>query len=183
MPAWGAKLRRSAISASPVLIAILMGLVLVVSSALSYRDASNATVLVAERQGVGFLHRVERLIGHKAPRADELHGVLEANHALGLRYIAVREHGAIVAEAGEPLLADTHPSMGAPAFGQGRVRMLGPAHLGGPPGGHGPFGAGALPPPWDRDRPSPPGDVFGFFVVLVLFLVFVFFVVFFLLVV
>ena len=158
MPAWGAKLRRSAISASPVLIAILMGLVLVVSSALSYRDASNATVLVAERQGVGFLHRVERLIGHKAPRADELHGVLEANHALGLRYIAVREHGAIVAEAGEPLLADTHPSMGAPAFGQGRVRMLGPAHLGGPPGGHGPFGAGALPPPWDRDRPSPPGD-------------------------
>src|SRR3569623_1024132 len=158
MPALGSKLRRSAISASPVLIAILMGLVLGVSSALSYRDASNATVLVAERQGVGFLHRVERLIGHKAPRADEMHGVLEANHALGLRYIAVREHGAIVAEAGEPLLADTHPSMGAPAFGQGRVRMLGPAHLGGPPGGHGPFGAGALPPPWDRDRPSPPGD-------------------------
>src|SRR3569623_472873 len=158
MPAWGAKLRRSAISASPVLIAILMVVVLVAAAALSYRDASNATVLVAERQGVGFLHRVERLIGHKAPRADELHGVLEANHALGLRYIAVREHGAIVAEAGEPLLADTHPSMGAPACGQGRVRMLGPAHLGGPPGGHGPFGAGALPPPWDRDRPSPPGE-------------------------
>src|SRR3569623_1215266 len=86
MPALGTKLRRSAISASPVLIAILMGLVLVVSSALSYRDASNATVLVAERQGDGFLRRLERLIGHKAPRAAALHGVLGANHALGLRY-------------------------------------------------------------------------------------------------
>ena len=155
MPALGSKLRRSAISASPVLIAILMGLVLVVSSALSYRDASNATVLVAERQGVGFLHRVERLIGHKPPHADELRGVLEANHALGLRYIAVREHGVIVVEAGEPLLADTHPSMGAPAFGAGRVRMLGPAHMAGPPGGHGPFGAGAPLPPWDRGGRPP----------------------------
>src|SRR3569832_660460 len=111
MPAWGAKLRRSAISASPVLIAILLGLVLVVLSALSYRDASNATVLVAERQRVGILHRVKRLNGHKAPRADELLGVLEAYHARGLRYIAVRDLGASVAEAGVPLLADTLPSM------------------------------------------------------------------------
>jgi len=154
MPALGSKLRRSAVSAGPVLIAILMGLVLVSSSALSYRDARDATVLVAERQGVGFLHRVERLLGHKPPHPDELRSLLEANHALGLRYVAVRDHGAIVAEAGEPLLADSHPAMGAPAFGAGRVRMLGPARMGGPPG-HPPFGAGALPPPWEHGARAP----------------------------
>lgn len=153
MPAIRSKLRRSAVSAGPVLIAIVMGLVLVVSSALSYRDASNATVLVAERQGIGFLHRVERLLGHKTPRAEDLRGVLEANHTLGLRYLAVREHGAIVVEAGEPLLADSHPGIGAPVFGAGRVRMLGPARMGGP-GGHGPFGGG--PPPWDHGGHVPP---------------------------
>jgi two-component system sensor histidine kinase HydH len=158
MPALGSKLRRSAVSAGPVLIAILMGLVLVVSSALSYRDARDATVLVAERQGVGFLHRVERLLGHKPPHADELRALLEANHALGLRYVAIREHGAIVVEAGEALLADSRPGMGSPAFGAGRVRMLGPARMGGPPG-HAAFGAGGLPPPWDHgDRLPPPGD-------------------------
>ena len=149
MPAIRSKIRRSAVKAGPVLIAILMGLVLVVSSALSYRDASHATVLVAERQGVGFLHRVERLVGHKLPRAEDLRGVLEANHALGLRYIAVREHGLVLVEAGEPLLGDLHPGIGAPAFGVGRVRMIGPGRSGGPAGGHGWPGAGA-PAPWDR---------------------------------
>lgn len=161
MPALGSKLRRSAVSAGPVMIAILMGLVLVVSSALSYRDARDATVLVAERQGVGFLHRVERLVGHKMPQADDLRTVLEANHALGLRYVAMRDHGAIVVEAGEPLLAQAHPSLGAPTFGAGRVRMIGPARMGGP-GGHPPFGAGVLPPPWDRgDRVPAPDDAPG----------------------
>jgi len=160
MPALGSKLRRSAVSAGPVLIAILMGLVLVVSSALSYRDARDATVLVAERQGIGFLHRVERLLGHKTPHADDLRSALEANHALGLRYIAVREHGATVAEAGEALLAQTYPGLGAPAFGAGRVRMIGPARIGGLPGGHVPFGAAPLPPPWDHgDGPPAPGDL------------------------
>jgi len=154
MPAIRSRLRRSAVSAGPVLIAILMGLVLVVSSALSYRDASNATALVAERQGVGFLHRVERLLGHKPPKLEDLRGVLEANHTLGLRYIAVRERGQVVVEAGEPLLADSHPMMGAPTFGEGRVRMIGPGRIGGPPGGHGPFG-GAPPPPWDHGDRAP----------------------------
>ena len=157
MPAIRSRLRRSAVSAGPVLIAILMGLVLVVSSALSYRDASNATALVAERQGVGFLHRVERLLGHKPPKVEDLHGVLEANHVLGLRYIAVREHGQLVVEAGEPLLGDSRPAMGAPTFGQGRVRMIGPGRMGGPPLGHGPFG-GSPPPTWDHgDRPFAEG--------------------------
>jgi len=154
MPAIRSKLRRSAGSAGPVLIAILMGMVLVVSSALSYRDASNATALVAERQGVGFLHRVERLLGHKPPKVEDLHGVLEANHVLGLRYIAVRAYGQVVVEAGEPLLGDSHPAMGAPTFGQGRVRMIGPGRMGGLPGGHGPFGGGP-PPPWDRGDRAP----------------------------
>lgn len=114
------------------MIALLLGVVLVASSALSYRDASNATAFVAERQGIGFLHRVERSLGRRPPRPEDLHAALEAHHALGLTYIAVLEHGTIVAEVGEPMLAGSHPTIGAPSFGNGRVRMLGPSRPPGP---------------------------------------------------
>ncbi len=115
------------------MIALLLGVVLVTSSALSYRDASNATAFVAERQGIGFLHRVERLLGRRPPQVDELRAALEGNRALGLTYIAVLDRGNIIVEAGEPLLTGAHPTMGAPSFGHGRVRMLGPGRPSGPP--------------------------------------------------
>ncbi|HEY4188736.1 MAG TPA: ATP-binding protein [Polyangia bacterium] len=160
MTVTSSKLRRSAGSAGPVLIALLLGVVLVASSALSYRDAKTATAMVAERQGIGFLHRVERLLGRRAIHQEELRAVLEANHALGLTYIAVLEHGVVVEQVGEPLLGWAHPAIGAPTFGEGRVRMMG---LGRPPGppptGHGsswgpPNGPGSWPPGGPAPEPS-----------------------------
>ena len=167
MTATRSKLRRSAESAGPVLIALLLGLVLVASSALSYRDANNATALVAERQGFGFLHRIERQLGRKPVRLEDMHAVLEGSHARGLTYIAVLEHGSIAAEVGEARLSGSRPAIGAPVFGAGRVRMIG---SGRPPGlsptGRLPDFPSAPPPKAPANMPpsglaSPPEGVVG----------------------
>jgi signal transduction histidine kinase len=138
-------MRLSLRRAGPLVVALLLGAALIVSSALSYRDARTAAAWVAERQGIGLLRRVEglgRQPGH-SHRPDALAAAVEANRALGLTYLRlVDESGRVVAEAGVPLLAGTHPVVGAPTFGHGRVRMIGPVPW---PRGHG------GPPP----RPSP----------------------------
>ena len=91
MPAIRSKLRRSAVSAGPVLIAILMGLVLVVSSALSYRDASNATDAYQR-------NRVRRvLLAHPAVASDLLS---LARDCRTLRDWTMRAAGTLSAESG-----------------------------------------------------------------------------------
>ena len=139
-------MRLSLRRAGPLVVALLLGAALIVSSALSYRDARTAAAWVAERQGIGLLRRVEG-VGRQpgqSHRPDAVAAAVEAYRALGLTYLRlVDESGRVVAESGVPLLAGTHPVVGAPTFGHGRVRMISPGPW---PRGH----AGPEP------RPSPP---------------------------
>ena len=159
MVASSSRFRRSLERAGPLGVALILGALLVVSSGLSYRDARSAAGLVAERQGIGLLHRVDRELGIRngTPAASPaaLKATLEANQALGLLYIAVFEEptgvGRILAEAGTPLLPDAHPRVGAPAFGHGRMRMVS-HNPGSRPFDGGPFRGG----PFDHDGPPPP---------------------------
>ncbi|HET6281218.1 MAG TPA: HAMP domain-containing sensor histidine kinase [Polyangia bacterium] len=140
---------------------------MVASSALSYRDAKVAGAVVAERHGIEFFHRLERLLGRGPNRPDPtsiLPSALEANRSLGLTYVGLYDQGKLVAEAGEPLLAQSKPSAGAPSFGRGRVRMVRPARSRPPfpdhdrrfgeslaPGAEGPSS------PFEHRRPAPEG--------------------------
>jgi len=168
------RFRRSLARTGPLgvaLIAVMLGALLVVSSGLSYRDARSAAGLVAERQGIGLLHRLDAEL---ASRKDEpvspasLKAALEANRSLGLLYIGVFGAGfegggaeggeRMVGQVGQPLLAEAHPQVGAPAFGRGRVRMVSPGM--GPPrfdhddhGDHGPRSDRG----WPDDHGPPPG--------------------------
>lgn len=148
------RFRRSAERGGPVLIALILGAVLVASSALSYRDARNTAGVVAEGQGIRFLRKLETLGHDAAPTVSPsaLRAALEGNRSLGLTYIGVLDHGSVVAEAGQALLADTAPVVGAPAFGRGRVRMVSP------PAGPPPPPPDDGPPPPHGDRPPPPDD-------------------------
>ena len=137
------KLLRSAERGGPLVVALLMGALLVVSSALSYRDTKASAAAVAEREGVRFLTRLAIQLGPHAPKPVAVHNAFEANRPLGLTYLRV---GGI--EAGQALLASSRPVFGAPSFGRGRVRMAFPS-LPPPPIGAGgpPFGFRGLPPP------------------------------------
>ena len=73
-------------------IAVLLGIFLVASSALSYRDARRTAGLVAEREGVRLLQRIETVLGRHRAGSDQpeaLRAILEANRGLGLTYIAL----------------------------------------------------------------------------------------------
>lgn len=164
MTADRSKFRRSAERAGPVAIALLLGAVLVASSALSYRDAKTAAFVVGERQGINFLHRLERsLLRRQTIYPAELRAALEANRALGMTYIAIQDHDRISLQDGVPSLGHIPAAVGAPAFGPGRVRMVGPggpaAHNRGergPPHGPPPFADDPHggPPPEERPPPS-----------------------------
>lgn len=151
-------LRRSFERGGPLAVALALGVVLVGTSALSFRDAKRTAGIVAERQGVGFIRRIEGMLARAqhpdaTPRVPGL--ALESNRALGLTYVGVFERqpdggvGRVVAEAGSPVLADQAAGVGAPVFGRGHVRMV----SGGPPG-QPPFGLPPGPPP---EFPHPPG--------------------------
>jgi two-component system sensor histidine kinase HydH len=149
-------------------IALALGVFLVASSALSYRDARRTAGIVAERQGVGLIRRIEAAVGHqrtpdvlsKAARA-----ALEMNRALGLTYVGFFERGpdrtvgAPIAQAGQPVIDDM-PAMMAPIFRSDHVKMIG----GGPPGPP-PFGGGPPPgfphPPDFGRAPEPNGPPGG----------------------
>jgi two-component system, NtrC family, sensor histidine kinase HydH len=154
------RLRRSLERAGPLGVALILGALLVVSSALSYRDARSAAVFVGERQGIGLLHRLDTELAMRQRRHDDepiapasLKATLDANRALGLTYVGLLDGERVVANAGTPLLGDTHPQVGAPAAGRGRMRMVSPAR-GGPPFDHsdGP----PRPPPFSGDGPPVP---------------------------
>ncbi len=157
MPIFDPKLRRSFSRLGPVGISVLMGVFLVASSALSYRDARRTAGLVAEREGVRLLQRIEDSLDHRragARPAESMHAVLETNRSLGLTYVALyepRDDGppVKVAEAGTAVLPDSAPAVGAPAIGRDRVRMVN-----GPRGPGHPHG----PPPWNGDRMGPPPE-------------------------
>jgi two-component system, NtrC family, sensor histidine kinase HydH len=139
-----------------VLIALILGVVLVGSSALSFRDARQTADMVAEGQGIRFLRRLDVALGRERARPPALATLLEANRSLGLTYVGLFEHDQAVAEAGAPLLAGSPVAVGAPAFGHGRVRMVGGGPHGPPPGASGP--PPPPPPPPGGQRPWPPGE-------------------------
>jgi two-component system sensor histidine kinase HydH len=134
---------RSASRGGPLVVALLMGVLLVVSSALSYRDSRVSAAAVAEREGIRFLTRLALQLGHHAPTPAAVQSAFEANRPLGLMYLRVG-----TAEAGQALLGNSRPTIGAPGFGHGRVRMAFPSL---PP----PSNARILSPP---DRERAPGD-------------------------
>lgn len=144
------KLVRSLVRTGPVGIAVLLGILLVASSELSYRDARRAAGIVSEREGIRLFQRIVMML---APKGEEeispktLHEVLESNRTFGLTYVAIydaasADWSAPVAQAGQPLLAATPPFIGSPVIGNGRVRMV----FGPPRGGPAPPPA-LLPPP------------------------------------
>jgi two-component system sensor histidine kinase HydH len=160
MVASSSRFRRSLERAGPLGVALILGALLVVSSGLSYRDARNAAGVVAERQGIGLLHRVDRELGlwksTTTISAAAVKAALEANQALGLLYIGVFDMSEgverILVQAGTTLLSESHPRVGAPAFGRGRVRMVNHS-----PGGRAfdgdPFRGG----PFEHDDRGPDG--------------------------
>jgi two-component system sensor histidine kinase HydH len=178
MSSTSSRLRRSLERAGPLGVALILGALLVASSALSYRDARSAAGFVGERQGIGLLHRIDGELamrqrqqgGGPLSRAT-LKAVLDANRALGLTYVGLLDGERVTADAGTPVLGETHPRVGAPASGHGRMRMVNPGPGGppdhrpgeyrdGPPGGPPPppFGdgePGAPPPPDFDDHPGP----------------------------
>ena len=154
------KLGRSFVRAGPLGIAILLGILLIASSALSYRDALRAAGIVSEREGMRLFQRIQVML---APRGDNsvssevLREVLEVNRTFGLTYLGVYDLGSESgtlprAEAGRALLSASSPPIGTPAIGKDRVRMVfGPPPYRfpeGPPayGGFAPL-PGLLPPP------------------------------------
>lgn len=165
------RLRRSLERVGPLGVALILGALLVVSSALAYRDARSAVGFVGERQGIGLLHRLEaELAMRQRQQADApispaiLKAALETNRALGVTYIGLLDGERVIVDAGTPLLGDTHPQVGAPASGQGRMRMVNPGpggppfehrgrHVDGPPGGP---PEGPPPPPQDDGELGPP---------------------------
>jgi two-component system sensor histidine kinase HydH len=173
------KLLRSAERGGPLVVALLTGALLVVSSALSYRDTKASAAAVAEREGIRFLTRLSTQLGPHAPKPGSVQAAFDTNRPLGLTYLRV---GSV--EAGQAVLAGSTPGFGAPAFGGGRVRMafpsLPPLPLrarppgfgagrppafgpGGPPvfapGGPPPFGPGGRPPFGPGGPPSPPASI------------------------
>ena len=156
----GSKLGRSFVRAGPLGIAILLGMLLIASSALSYRDALRAAGIVSEREGFRLFQRIQLLIGARAGSSvssEAVREALEANRTFGLTYIGVYDVGSDdralpVAEAGRALLAASSPPIGTPAIGKDRVRMVfgPPPHLFlEPPLPYGAFAPlpGLLPPP------------------------------------
>lgn len=115
-----------------MLIAALLGVALVASSGRSYCDAQRAVAAVAEREGIGFLVTLTGGLARGDFRSADMAATLEANRSLGLTYLAVAIDGNVEVEAGRSLLAQAAAFVGAPAFGQGRVRMVG---FGGPDSG------------------------------------------------
>jgi len=158
----GSRLGRSFFRAGPLGIAVLLGILLIASSALSYRDARRAAGIVSEREGIRLFQRVQVMLSPRAeagvsPKA--LREILEANHTFGLTYIGVYgpeiPAGPPLSEAGHALLPEGSATIGAPAIGHDRVRMVfgpPPHHFPGPPPSMGALGPlPALPPP-----PPPP---------------------------
>ena len=150
------KLLRSAERGGSLVVALLMGALLVASSALSYRDTKASASAVAAREGIRFLTGLATRLGRGTPTPAAVESAFEANRPLGLTYLHV---GSI--EVGQPLLAGSTPLFGAPTFGSGRVRMAFPT-LPPPPIGAGvprigagvpPFGAGGPPPPFGAGTP------------------------------
>jgi len=154
------KLGRSFVRGGPVGIAVLLGIFLVATSALSYRDARLTAGLVSEREGMRLFLRIGATLARQHQGADSgeaLRGVLEANQTLGLTYVGLYDVGAVgppalIAEAGRALLPARLEPVGSPLIGNGRVRMvnwlppppsLGPLH--GPP------------PLWPDGPGAPPG--------------------------
>src|SRR5436305_1922991 len=105
------RLRRSLERAGPLGVALILGALLVVSSALSYRDAQSAAVFVGERQGIGLLHRLDAELAMRQRRHDDepiapasLKATLDANRSLGLTYVGLVDGERVVVDAGTPLL-------------------------------------------------------------------------------
>lgn len=156
----GSKLGRSFVRAGPLGIAILLGILLIASSALSYRDALRAAGMVSEREGIRLFQRIQVMLlpkGKNSVSSETLRDVLEVNRTFGLTYIGVYDVGSdsgapLRAEAGRALLAASSPPIGTPAIGKDRVRMLfgpPPYRFPGPPPLYGDFAPlpGLLPPP------------------------------------
>jgi two-component system, NtrC family, sensor histidine kinase HydH len=122
------RIRRSARRAGPLLVAVLLGAVLVASSALSYRDARSAAALIAERQGIAFLLRLDRAAGPGPIQSARVDALLEANREYGLTYVAFYDSGEMKGESGRPVV-EGPPFTVRPLFGHGRVRMASPQAL------------------------------------------------------
>jgi two-component system, NtrC family, sensor histidine kinase HydH len=88
------------------------------------RDARAAEQVMARAQGEGLLQRMRRELGPRgtADPAD-LAAIVESYEELGLRYLAVRDHGRIVAEAGAPQLPGVIPPPGELAVSGERYRF------------------------------------------------------------
>jgi two-component system, NtrC family, sensor histidine kinase HydH len=128
------QLRRSARRAGPLLIALLLGAAMVGSSTLSYRDAQSAAGLIAERQGIAFLLRLDRSVGAGPIQSRPLDALLAANREYGLTYVAVYDGGKLKEESGSAVLGHGPPVAVRPTFGQRRVRMASPPSPRPPPG-------------------------------------------------
>jgi two-component system sensor histidine kinase HydH len=88
------------------------------------RDAVAAERVMVHAQGEALLHRMRRELGPRGGANPEgLAAIIESYEELGLRYLAVREGGRIVAEAGEPLLAGVIPPPGELASSGERHRL------------------------------------------------------------
>jgi two-component system, NtrC family, sensor histidine kinase HydH len=147
------RIRRSARRAGPLLVAVLLGAVLVASSALSYRDARSAAALIAERQGIAFLLRLDRSLGQGPIQSTRVDALLKANREYGLTYLAVYDAGELKGQSGRSVV-DGPPVAVRPMFGNGRVRMASPLAPQPPPG---PFSGDRPPFPGGPDDFVPPG--------------------------
>ena len=125
------KLRRSLERGGPLGIALALGVFLVGSSALSYRDARRTAGIVAERQGIGLIRRIEAGAGHQrdaAALSKTARAALEANRGLGLTYVGFFERapdrsvGALIAEAGRAVMPDAAPGRFAACINQAPLR-------------------------------------------------------------
>jgi two-component system sensor histidine kinase HydH len=147
------RIRRSARRAGPLLVAVLLGAVLVASSALSYRDARSAAALIAERQGIAFLLRLDRSLEPGPIQSRRVDALLEANRESGLTYLAVYDAGELKGESGRSVM-DGPLFTVRPMFRHGRVRMASPLA---PQPRPGLFGGERPPFPGVPDDFVPPG--------------------------
>jgi two-component system sensor histidine kinase HydH len=105
-------------------LALLSGGALMGTALRSRRDARAVEQVMARAQGEGLLQRMRRELGPRGPATpDSLAVIVDAYEDLGLRYLAVRQDGRIVAEAGEARLPAVVPPPGELAVSGERYRF------------------------------------------------------------
>ena len=107
-------------------LALVFGGALMGTALRARRDARAAEQVMARAQGEALLQRMRRELGaarRRPRRRCNLATIVESYEELGLRYLAVRENGRIVAEAGSPSLPGVVPPPGQLASSGERHRF------------------------------------------------------------